>query len=416
MLDNLILLQKIVLSLVIGALVGLEREKSARGRLVEGMRTFMLVSVLGMMSGFFSNLLNSIFPVLIAFLSTVVLTILGFQAKIKKKIPIGLTTEMAFILTFLIGLTIFYESYPYFISVSLGIILTFILVSKERLHGFAKNLKKKEIWEAIIFAIITFVILPVLPRYPVDPFGALNPYLIWLSLVLVLSISFAGYIAIKVFGVKKGLTLTGLFGGLAGSTAVSISMAENVKRNKRILYSATFAVIIASSTMFLRAIFVSSIMNYDTGLLLLLPLSIIGFSGYSLSYLSWRKSLKERPTIDIGSPLALKPAVKFTLFFIIVLLFSKLAQNHFGHLGVYLVAVVAGLVDVDALTVSLSSLSLTSLSPFTAVNGIILACLSNTASKWLLVNWLGTKKMGVEVGKVFGVLLVVGAFILLLLV
>lgn len=415
MIENFLLFQKIVLSLALGALVGVEREKRGKGELPEGLRTFMLVCLLGVLSGFFSDVLKSSLPFLISFFSVAALTALGYVAKTKRG-HLGLTTEMAFLTMFAIGFIIFFENYPYFLSISLGILLTFILIFKELMHRFAKHLKIKEIRDAVIFAILTFIILPMLPNRTVDSFNALNPFLIWLSLVLVLSIGFVGYIAIKIFGAKMGLVLTGLFGGLASSTAVSISMAEKVRENKKILYSAAFAVIIASSTMFLRAIFVSSIINYNVGFILLIPFTIIAFGGYLLSYLSWRKSLKEKAVLEIGSPLALKPAIKFTIFFVVILLFSKLAQNYFGQAGIYLVAIIAGLVELDAINISLSSLALSSLSPFLAIEGIILACMSNTVSKWFLTRWFGTKKMAVEVGKVFVVLLALGFFMLFLLV
>jgi len=428
MIENFVLFQKIVLSLALGALVGIEREKRGKGELPEGLRTFMLVCLFGVLSGFFSDVLNSNLPFLIAFFSVGALTALGYVAKTRRG-HFGLTTEMAFLTMFAIGVVIFFENYPYFLSISLGILLTFILIFKELMHRFARHLKIKEIRDAVIFAILTFIILPILPRdlnfignsLPMLPTDAveilktLDPFLIWLSLVLVLSISFAGYITIKIFGVKMGLVMTGLFGGLASSTAVSVSMAEKVKENKKILYSASFAVIIASSTMFLRAICVSSIINYNVGLILLIPFTIIAFGGYLLSYLSWRKSLKEKTFLEIGSPLAFKPAIKFTMFFIAILLLSKLAQNYFGQAGIYLVAIIAGLVELDAINISLSSLALSSLSPFLAIEGIILACMSNTVSKWFLTRWFGTNKMAVEVGKVFVVLLALGFFMLFLL-
>jgi uncharacterized membrane protein (DUF4010 family) len=415
MIENFVLFQKIVLSLAIGALIGIEREKRGRGELPEGLRTFMLVCLFGVLSGLFSDVLKSTLPFFAAFFTVGGLTIMGYMAK-KRRGHMGLTTEMAFLCTFAIGILIFFESYPYFISISLGVLLTFILIFKELLHRFAKHLKIKEIRDAIIFAILTFIILPLLPNRTVDPFNALNPFVIWLSLVLVLSISFVGYIAIRIFGVKMGLFLTGLFGGLASSTAVAVSMAENVRKSSKILYSATFAVIIASSTMFLRTVFISSVVNYNIGHILLIPFTILAFGGYLLSYLSWRKSRKEKAVIEIGSPLALKQAVKFSIFFILILLFSKLAQNHFGQAGIFLIAAIAGLADVDAASISFSSLALATLSPFIAIKGIIIACLSNTLSKWFLVKWFGTNKMFVEVGKVFVVLLIFGTFMLSLLI
>lgn len=429
MIDNFVLFQKIVLSLALGALVGIEREKRGKGELPEGLRTFMLVCLFGVLSGFFSDVLRSNLPFIVSFFSVGTLTIIGYVAKIRRG-HLGLTTEIAFLTMFSIGILIFFESYPYFLSLSLGILLTFILIFKELMHRFAKHLKIKEIRDAVIFALLTFIILPLLPRnlnfignsLPMLPQGiveilkTLNPFMIWLSLVLVLSIGFIGYVAMKIFGAKIGIAITGLLGGLASSTAVAVTMAEKVRENKKILYSASFAVIIASSTMFLRVVFVSSVINYNVGFLLIIPFSVIALGGYFLSYLSWRKSLKEKPVLEIVSPLALKPALEFTIFFISILLLSKIAQNYFGYQGIFLIAAIAGLVELDAVNISLSSLALTGLSPFIAIEGIIIACMSNTISKWFLTGWLGTRKMAVEIGKVFVVLLIVCVFMLSLLI
>lgn len=416
MLENFILFQKILLSLAIGGLIGIEREKRGKGELPEGLRTFIIVCLFGVLSGLFSDIMKSNLPFLIAFISIGILTALGYVQKTKHGHQ-GLTTEMAFLSTFAIGIIIFFDSYPYFLSVSLGILLTFILIFKEILHRFAKHLKIKEIRDAVIFAILAFIILPLLPNTTIDRFNALNPFLVWLSIVLVLSISFTGYIAMKIFGARKGLALTGLFGGLAGSTPVSIAMAEDVRRNKKILYSAAFAVAIASSTMFLRIIAVSSVFNFEIGLRLILPMVILALSGYIMSFKCWQKTSKEKATFSVGSPLALKSAFEFGIFFTIVLFASNLAKNYLGPAGLYLVAMMAGFVEVDAVVVSYSSLAALGsvFSPMVAVNGILIAAISNTFSKWLMVNWFGSRKMGSEVGKIFAAPIVLGLIILVVL-
>jgi uncharacterized membrane protein (DUF4010 family) len=409
-----IVFQKIILSLAIGTLIGLEREKRAKGEMVAGIRTFMLVSLFGLLSGYVSEIFNNNLIILFAFISVGILDAIGYMSRVAKMKTLGMTTEIAFLLTFLIGLICYYESYPYFLTVTLGILLTFILVAKETLHGFVKHLEKKEIWDAIIFAIFAFIVLPILPTQPVDPFGALNLHTVWLAVVIVLSISFAGYVAMKLFGIKKGLALTGLFGGLASSTAVAISMAEKVKKDKRVLYSATFAVAVASSTMFLRQIAIVSFFDYTLAASLLLPFTLIGLIGYIFSCLIWKKSEKERETkIDIGSPLALKSAFLFAIFMAVILFITKLSQNFFTPETLYLIALVAGLVEVDAITISLATLMFSGVSTAVIMNGIIIASLSNTFSKWFLVSRLGTKKMSIEVGKVLGILILVGLAILL---
>jgi len=408
---------KIVLSLALGALVGIEREKRGKGELVEGIRTFILVSLLGTLSGYFSEILNTTLVIFISLFLVGMLTILGYLSKVRKK-HFGLTTEMAFILTFAIGLVVFFDSYPYYLSVSLSILLTFILVSKGFLHRFAKHLTETEIWDAAIFGIVAFIILPLLPSSlpkTIDPLGVLNPFVIWFSIVIVLTVSFLSYIAMKVFGAKKGLPLAGLLGGLASSTGVTIDMVQKVKTNRKILYSAVFAVVLASSTMFLRMLAVSFIFNSDVALKLVLPLAILSVSGFVLSFTSWKKISNDKTSISIKSPLALGSTLKYGIFFVFIFFISGLIKSYFGTKALYIVALVAGLIDVDAITMSYSSLAATVLSPGVAALGILIAGLSNTFSKWFLSRWMGNESMGVEVGKYFSILILIGIFSLLII-
>ncbi len=403
-----LIFQKILLSLAIGALVGLERERRAKGETVAGFRTFMLVTLFGLLSGYMSGIFSSFVPIYAGLFSIGILAGLSYYAKFSSKKSIGLTTEIALILSFIIGLIVFFDVYPFFLTVSLGIILTLVLFSLETSHSFAKRIKQVEIRDAVIFAVLAFIILPLLPNNAIDPIGALNPYKIWLSIVIVLSVSFAAYIAMKIFGSKYGSVMTGLLGGLVSSTAVSVDMADKVRKNKKILYSAAFAVIIASSTMFLRQLFVASAINHNLFIPLLLPMTILGVVGYIFSYIYWKKNRSGKSAIEIKSPLSLKSALQFSILLVVVLTVSKLAENYFGSTSIIAVALIAGLLDSDAMTISLSSLALNGLLGSTAVVGIILVGLSNTFMKWLLVRWLGNRKISAVVGKVFLVIIAVG--------
>ena len=405
---------KIVLSLGIGALVGVEREQRGSGELAQGVRTFMLASFFGTISSYFSFQLQSFIPFYIAFIVAGILTALGYMNKARMK-HYGLTTEFAFLLTFLLGVLVYYDNFPFYLSISGAILLTFILASKEALHTFSKHLTTEEIWNAVFLAILAFIILPILPNKTIDPFNAINPFVVWTSLVTVLSVSFIAYVLMKIFGAKRGIILTGLLGGLVSSTAVAVSMANDAKKHKKMFYSATFALVVASSTMFLRVLVISGIFNSSIALTLLIPLGILGVLGYILAISFFEKILKEKPELILKSPLDLKTALKFGVFFIAILFLSNLARHYFGESAIYVVALLAGLIDVDAVTISFSSLALASISPVVAVKGIILAALSNTFSKGILVYWLGTREMAIAVGKIFLALIIVGGILLFLI-
>ncbi|MEM5766092.1 MAG: DUF4010 domain-containing protein [Candidatus Aenigmatarchaeota archaeon] len=396
---------KIILSLSIGALIGIEREQRARGEVAQGIRTFMLSSLLGFLSIHFSFLFQSFLPFYIAFIFVGILTALAYLRKTKEHV--GQTTNFAFLLTFLLGTLVFFDKFPFYLSISLAILLTFILASKEILHTFSKHLTKKEIWNAVFFAVLSFVVLPILPNYPIDPLNSINPFLIWSSVVIVLSLSFAAYIIMKIFGPKKGIIISGILGGIISSVAVTISMSSNTKKNKRIFYSAMFSIILASSTMFLRMFFLSTVFNYSL-ILMLLPLVVLSILGYFFAFTFIEKIRKEKSSLVLKSPLDLKTALRFGVFFTLTMVLINITKNYFNESIVYPIAFITGLADVDAVVISLSSLAFNTISPSIAAKGIIIAAISNTLSKWFLALWFGTRKMVFYLGKVFLALVLVG--------
>jgi len=397
------LIYKFVVSLLLGALVGIEREKRGHGELIEGLRTFMLVAFLGTVSGYFSEILGNPYISVISFFSVGILATVGYNIKAHKTKHYGLTTEMAFILVFLFGLMIFYELY--FFSIASTVILTLILVSKERLHGFAKNLTKEEIRSAIIFGVLAFVILPLLPNYAVDPLGVLNPYKIWFAMMLVLLISFVAYVAMKIFSPRYGATVSAFFGGLVGSTAVVISMAEQSRLNKKMLHYAVFTIMVACSTMFLRVAAIMFFLNSSITFSSFAPIVFLGLLGYLISIFKWKHDIRKKFKVKMASPLAFKTALKFASLFILTLFITRVAQKYLGDSGVYIVSIIAGFADVDAVVVSLVT---SSLSPLIIVNSVIFACLANTLLKFILSDIIGHKKLAEQVALYFFIILVAG--------
>jgi uncharacterized membrane protein (DUF4010 family) len=398
------LIIKLILSLALGALIGIERERRGAGELVEGMRTFMLLSFFATLSAYFYQFFNTILIVIVAFVIVGILTIFGYISKTRKK-HFGLTTEIAFLLTFIIGLIVFFDSYPYIFSIATGLILTFILASKGRMHNFAHHLKEKEVWDAIFFAILVFVILPIVPN--TTYFNFFNPFLVWLSIVLVLAMSFAGYIAMRIFGVRKGIALTGAFGGLVSSTSVTVAMSEETKKFPKIFNTAAFAITLASSTMFLRILAVDFFINTDVAMKIMMPMVVLAAVGYIVSFIIFKNS-KSEPKVNLGSPLAFKPAAAFGIFFIVVFIVSRLVGTYVGDAGILLFAFIAGLVEVDAINISLATLAISTITPTLAIHGIILAAVANTISKWFLSRTLGTSDLVKDVGKVFIFLIALG--------
>lgn len=417
MLQDPTLLQKIVLTLALGSLIGIEREsRSGKHELVYGVRTFSLISLFGLISGYFSFTLHTPWFAIVGLATTFAISICGYLVKVKLAKRIGMTTAVAFIITFLLGLVCYYDTYPYFFTVTLGILTGFILVVKEYSRKFTRMVLVKEVRSAIIFALLTFIILPVLPDYPVDPLGLFNPHLVWLMVVFILGISFLSYVGMRLYGAKRGIGLAGLFGGFISSTAVSSSMAVKVKKNKKLLKEASFAVLIASSTMFLRSLIVGWVVNSNVGITLLVPQTTMALIGYGLALSLWKGvESRGKVEVEIGSPLDISPAIKFGAFFAIILAASKLSSIYLGHRGVYITSMIAGISDVDAITVSMATMGGVDIPIRVARNAIIIACLTNTVVKWFIVRTFGSKEMGKLVGKVFLTVMAVGSLLIFLL-
>jgi uncharacterized membrane protein (DUF4010 family) len=195
--------------------------------------------------------------------------------------------------------------------------------------------------------------------------------------------------------------MTGVFGGLVSSTAVTTSMAAEVKENREIISSAVFATVIASCIMFPRILFIVFFANPDLLRPLWIPLTVMTIIGVILAFLFLRKSEPVGKDVQVKDPFRIIPALKLAAFFAIVLLTAKLAVTYFGDFGVYAASIIAGLADVDAITYSMSTLAKTTINPTTAATAITLAAMTNMLVKLSIAFALGTTEFGKRVAIVF---------------
>jgi len=387
------LLLKLLLSLGLGGLIGIEREKTHKGY-PAGIRTLALISLFGMLTSFITNLINNSWVMIVSIIIAFLVTAISYYVGIKNKRSFGLTNTVVILITFFIGLISYFEQYQY-IAIAISIITTLILSEKKKLHSFVRNLKHKELEDALKFGIIAFVILPLLPNQTIDSLGVINPYNLWLMVVLILSISFAGYIASKFVGTNKGIYLSGILGGLVSSTAVSSSLSITSKKDKRLLNACITGITIASSIMFLRVLIEAFIINPQLGQQLLFPFSLSFLIGLltSLYYLR-KKKVNAKEDLVTSSPFNILPALKFTLLLAIILIVSKLAITYLGDRGLYITSVFAGLVDTDAITLSTSTLvNEGQVGLDIGANVVMLACLTNTLVKLGITRLSGSKKL-----------------------
>ncbi len=395
------LLAKALFSLAIGALIGLERERFEK---VAGLRTFMLASLFGMLSAHLSADYPGLLAVAAVIAGGVVLEAYWFRAK--RSESAGLTTVFALVVSFLLG--VFAAQGEFFIAASSAVVVTLLLAGKRHMRRFVTSLTQEELMDALKFLIATVVILPLLPNRPVDPWGVLNPFEMWLLAVLVLSVSFLGYIAMRVLGPEKGTASLGLLGGVASSTAVASAMAAHVRKSPKLLEAGVFAVVLASSTMFVRSLVVVTALNTGLALSLALPFAGMTLFGWLACLSLWRKREGEAE-MELKSSFALMPALKFASLYTLISFVSFFAQKFLGDTGVLTTALLAGLADVDVVTTSMATLfSGGGISRPTATLAILLGAFSNTAVKLFLTYSMGSEEMAKRVGAVFLLMVLLG--------
>lgn len=384
-------IQNSVLSLVLGFLIGLQREMhtiySHKTQDFGGARTFSMIALFGYLSSWITAYIPYFF--LIASAATALLLIAAYIVNSIASPEKGSTSEMAALITFVIGAMLSYTMpvFPVFIAIS----VLFLLNIKDKVQEYQQTITKEDLAAAILFLVMTFVILPILPDKAIDPMGLVNLHRIWIMVVLVAGISYFGYIAIRLLGSTHGIGVAGLFGGLVSSTAVAMSMARRVHENGFLTKNLAIGISLASSMMLLRAGFEIWVINPQLTHPFILPIVVGSLFGYGyiavLYFTSKREDIPQN--MEFKNPFELKEALLMGFLFGATLALITLANRHIGDSGVYAVAAVSGIADVDAIILSLSSLAKNGLSLATAHYAILIAIFSNTLAKMGLVFFLG---------------------------
>ena len=411
---ELALLKNFFIALALGTLIGLEREYAhfrRVGHTYAGIRTFPLISLFGAVAAFLGEQISLWVLYLAMLLMGVLIIIAYFTISKQHTTQKSATTEVAGFLAFFIGMLSYYGEFSF--AILLTIIITSILYARSLLHSFAQKMTQQEMVTTILFAIIAFVVLPLLPNHWYGPHQLFNPYIAWLMVVFISGISFLGYALMKWFG-EKGVGLAGLLGGLVSSTAVTMSFTEKSKKELKLYRTLALGVILANGVMFIRVLVEVFVINQSLFLQLLPRLSLLAAVTALFSYLYGKKAHQVKIKVELKSPFRLLPAVKFALFFAFILAVVKLADVYLSTRGVYIVSILSGFADVDALTLSLSQLAKTSLAEVTARNAIIMGVLTNIAVKGGIAYWLGGKEYGKIVLSFFAVLIVLGLGLLLI--
>ena len=388
-------IQNSALSLVLGFLIGLQREMHAiyshKTKDFGGARTFSMIALFGYLSSWLTPFSPHFFLIASALMGLLLIAayIINNIVTAEK----GSTTEFAALITFIIGAMLNFS--PLIFSVFITMMVLFILNLKEKVQEYEQAITKQDLGAAIVFLLMTFVILPILPDKTIDPMGLVNLHRIWIMVVLLAGISFFGYIAIRLLGSTYGIGIAGLFGGLVSSTAVAMSMARRVHENGFMVKNLALGITLASSMMLIRAGVEIWVINPALIHSFILPIVIGSLCGYGYIGFLYFTSKREiiPPNMEFKNPFDLKEALIMGLLFGITLALITLSNRYAGASGVYTVATVSGIADVDAIILSLASLAKNGLSSITANYAILIAILSNTITKAILVFFLGTVQL-----------------------
>jgi uncharacterized membrane protein (DUF4010 family) len=380
-------------ALIVGALVGIERERSKglSGNVgIGGLRTFILFALTGAVASWLSQALGSAWIFVAALGAVAALAVAGYvvQARVKPH-SIGLTTEAAAVGVCLLG-GASTAGYPE-AALAVGIAVSAILAYKEPMHGLVAKLGPDDISAGVKLLAATFIVLPLLPARAVDPWGALRPRTLWALVLLIAALSLVGYVATRALGPRRGTALTGLSGGLVSSTAVTLAFARQSREEKgRTDDALAGGLLLAWGVMGVRIVVIAAVVFPPLVATLLLPFGAMTAVTLAAASLFFRRARAQEPAaageVALRNPFSLTSAVKFGLLFAAVLLVVAGVERYFAGRGYYLVAALAGLTDVDAITLSMAGLAKSGGAPPAVVVGsTVVAALSNTVVKCGLV-------------------------------
>ncbi|RTZ58947.1 MAG: MgtC/SapB family protein [Gammaproteobacteria bacterium] len=394
---------KFLLSLLVGFLIGLERE--IRGKLGKdvfaGIRTFPLIAVFGTLSAWISE---HYFPyfVLVSYLGLVVLSAVNYFAGVQKRT--GITTEVAVFLTFTFGVLIYFGFY--YETVFFAVVTTLLLATKRALEGFALHLSAEDLFSFLQFLVLSALIYPVLPDREI--FYGFNPKSVWKFVFLVSSVSFIGYLLLKVYtskgetkGLVKTLLITAILGGSVSSTAVTLSYSKLSREIPSLTSTFFLGIVISWIVMAIRVVLLAGFIAPD----LLKPLTtiffpfvavmlLIGLHFYLKENISPEGDLKLGGKVNLKNPFSWGEIVQFSAVYTAVAILGKILKEQFGDKGLLILSATSGVVDVDPITLALADMFVQNrVGIHLVLGGILLAVISNNFFKALYVYLFGSEKM-----------------------
>lgn len=401
---------RMLVSVGIGFLIGLEREYASRPAQTEifaGVRTFVFVVLFGFLVTFLSFFFTHwlVFAGLIA--TSVIVTMYYWVSANRGRV--GGTTEFATLIAFILGCTTFLGFVE--ASLALTVIVMVILSLKLKLQNIIGQITSTEMYALIKFVVLVLLIFPFLPDRTIDPFNVFNPRELGWIIILISGIGFVGYLLMKFFGGDKGILMTGIMGGLVSSTVVTWVFSKKSKEIPELSKNCAVAILAASTIMVIRVFVWVFIFNKTLLNDLALPLTFIFLAGLGSAiyfYIKQKATVKTGTDFPLGEPLNLKGAVVFGLLYTGILLMVSYANTEFGAKGIYLTSAIAGLTDINAITISVTKLAGDTIEILSAQNAILLATLCNTIVKIGIALWAGSQKLRLYILIGYGLVFLAG--------
>lgn len=395
-------LSRLAVALAIGLMVGIERgwrsrEVKPHGR-AAGLRTFGLAGLMGGVCGLLSIQLG---------LQIVGIAFLAFSAafgafawlEAKAHGSLSATTLIAGMLTFLLGAMTTVGDLT--VAIAAAVSMTVLLALRTQLHSWLAGLTWEEIRAALILMVMSFLLLPTLPNRPIDPWGAINLHEVWLLAIMMALISFTGYVAVRIFGDRLGIIVTAAAGGLASSTATTLTFARMGREHPAAINLLVGGILISGTVMVLRVLAIAAALNTN----LLAPLAatlgsaaaVLGMTALAFVFVTGGRAATDqaKPKLTISNPLVVGTSLKLAAFIVAVMLSAELVQRVWGNAGILAVAAASGIADVDAITLSMARMNIATA---LATQAILLAVAVNTASKACMAAWFGGREIGLRVG------------------
>ncbi len=402
----------------LGLVLGLERERSqTRDTSFAGARTFAIIALLGALAAYMQTVHGLVSAVVLTFAGVIALVVVAYAITAWRG-EYGATTEVSALATFLIGCLCGWGDLGVAAAVGVGTLL--LLSIKGWASSFATRIEAADVEAVLKFAIVTVIILPLLPdrAFGPPPLDVVNPYKIWLMVVLISGLNFASYILVKLVGQEHGIGLTGLLGGLVSSTAVTLGLAQRSRREPELAAQLTIGIAVAWTVMFLRVLVMVALINAAVARRLGPGVGVLAVLSLSVgALLWWRNRTDGRERVSSGAnPFELRAAVQFGLLFGVITFVAKAAEVSFGDAGLYLAGALAGLTDVDAISLSMANLARsTPALEAAAARTILVAVLANTVVKGGMAVTMGSAELRRRMLP-YALLLVVGGAVAVALV